>query len=60
MVSVCENPATEFECLDKVRCVSNDFKCDGVSDCIDESDESPVFCKLSQLFSKNAKTIWSI
>lgn len=46
MVLVCENLVMEFECFDKVRCVFNDFKCDGVLDCFDESDELFVFCKL--------------
>lgn len=45
MVSVCKNPATEYECVDKVKCVSNEYKCDGLPDCDDESDESPVMCK---------------
>lgn len=65
MVSVCKNPATEYECVDKVKCVSNEYKCDGLPDCDDESDESPVMCKFSFLnisafISKNVKTIWMI
>ncbi|XP_034337070.2 SCO-spondin [Magallana gigas] len=42
--SICKNPAKEFECLDKVKCVADEYKCDGLPDCDDASDELPVLC----------------
>lgn len=61
-VSVCKNPDTEFECLDKMGCVSYEYKCDGLPDCADASDESTSVCKFSSLnisafITKNAKMI---
>lgn len=38
--SICADPNTEFECHDKKKCVDKGFVCDGVSDCIDGSDEA--------------------
>lgn len=43
-----------------MKCVADEYKCDGLPDCDDASDELPVLCKFSSLnisafISKNAK-----
>lgn len=43
-----------------MKCVADEYKCDGLPDCDDASDELPVLCKFSSLnisafMSKNAK-----
>lgn len=45
MVLVCKNFVKEFECFDKVKCVVDEYKCDGLLDCDDVSDELFVLCK---------------
>jgi hypothetical protein len=29
----------EFKCVSSDRCIASEFRCDGISDCDDESDE---------------------
>lgn len=35
----------EFECYNKVYCIDKDYVCDGLLDCVDNSDEIFVVCK---------------
>ncbi|XP_065934945.1 uncharacterized protein [Magallana gigas] len=42
--SICNNPAMEFECHNKVHCIDKDYVCDGLPDCADNSDEIPAVC----------------
>lgn len=42
--SICNNPAMEFECHNKMRCINKDYVCDGLPDCADNSDEVPAVC----------------
>lgn len=45
-----------------MKCVADEYKCDGLPDCDDASDELPVLCKFSSLnisafISKNLKDL---
>lgn len=45
IVLVCNNFVMEFECYNKVYCIDKDYVCDGLLDCVDNSDEIFVVCK---------------
>lgn len=38
-----------------MKCVADEYKCDGLADCDDASDELPVLCKFSSFYFKECK-----
>ncbi|XP_077865323.1 uncharacterized protein LOC144351928 [Saccoglossus kowalevskii] len=39
---------TLFCCIDGIMCINSVYRCDGINNCLDESDETILYCKLGK------------